>query len=423
VALEHQPLAAWQARALAVGEPRGVIQGAIAVARQAEPAAQSQVLAALDRVDPAALDTAGKIDLVRAYQLALVRLGAAPDDARARIAARLGPLFPSGAFDLDRELSSLLVAVRAPGIVTKLVGLLAKPTGSAAATNLAPSEDDLRRVIERNAGYGGAVRAALERRSDLLQVHYAYALRTVNEKGAWTLPDRRGYHEWFERAQQWAGGNSFRKFLTNIENESLAGLTENEKLALETIGARKRYVPPPLPKPKGPGRAWTSEEVLAAAKEGLDRGERDFGAGKRAFAAARCIVCHRFGEDGGATGPDLTQAAGRFKLEDLVDAIVHPSKVVSDQYKGSIVQTVDGRVITGRIVSESPAAITVVTDPEDATKFVEVARSAIEEIRPAAESLMPKGLLDQLNETEVLDLVAYTLSKDKANAPFYRKKK
>ena len=45
------------------------------VARQAEPAAQPQVLAALDRVDPAALDTAGKIDLVRAYQLALVRLG------------------------------------------------------------------------------------------------------------------------------------------------------------------------------------------------------------------------------------------------------------------------------------------------------------------------------------------------------------
>jgi putative heme-binding domain-containing protein len=267
------------------------------------------------------------------------------------------------------------------------------------------------------------VRAALERRSDLLQVHYAYALRTVNEKGAWTLADRRGYHEWFTRAQQWAGGNSFRKFLTNIENESLTGLTENEKLALETIGARKRYVPPPLPKPQGPGRAWTSEAVLAAAKEGLDRGERDFAGGKRAFAAARCVVCHRFGEDGGATGPDLTQAAGRFKLEDLVDAIVHPSKVVSDQYKGSIVQTDDGRVITGRIVSESPDSITVVTDPEDATKFVELRRSAIEEIRPATESLMPKGLLDQLNENEVLDLVAYTLSKDKANAPFYKNRK
>jgi hypothetical protein len=40
-------------------------------------------------------------------------------------------------------------------------------------------------------------------------------------------------------------------------------------------------------------------------------------------AAARCIVCHRYGEDGGATGPDLTQAAGRFQLQDLVEAMVH----------------------------------------------------------------------------------------------------
>ena len=38
---------------------------------------------------------------------------------------------------------------------------------------------------------------------------------------------------------------------------------------------------------------------------------RDFEGGKRTFAAARCVVCHRFGDDGGSTGPDLTQAGGR----------------------------------------------------------------------------------------------------------------
>ena len=147
--------------------------------------------------------------------------------------------------------------------------------------------------------------------------------------------------------------------------------------------------------------------------KGLAQG-RDFNHGKRAFAAARCIVCHRYGEDGGATGPDLTQAAGRFQLKDLVEALVHPSKVVSDQYKASIVQTADGRVVTGRIVSESPEKITIVTDPENATKFVEIKRSDIDEILPSSESLMPKGLLDQLNEAEVLDLLAYTLSRGNA---------
>ena len=417
VVLEHQPLELWQEQALAVQNPLGRITAAIAVAHQAEQAAQPAVLAALNAVDPTKLDTAGKIDLVRGYELALIRLGEPTSDAKAGIAARFSALFPTGQFDLDRELSSLLVAVRAPGIVTKLVGMLATPSSSAGATNLAPSENDLRRLIERNGGYGGAVRAALEKRSDLLQIHYAYALRTVAEKNAWTLADRKGYHEWFARAMQWAGGNSFRKFLLNIENESLAGLSENDKLALETLGARKPYTPPPLPTPEGPGRAWTVDDVLAAAGQdgakGLAQG-RDFNHGKRAFAAARCIVCHRYGEDGGATGPDLTQAAGRFQLKDLVEALVHPSKVVSDQYKASIVQTADGRVVTGRIVSESPEKITVVTDPENATKFVEIKRSDIDEILPSSESLMPKGLLDQLNEAEVLDLLAYTLSRGNA---------
>jgi len=424
IAVEHQPIDLWQSKALAITEPRGTITAAIAVARQGEPAAQPAVLSALDRVDARSLDTAGKIDLARAYELAIVRLGNPPAETRAKIAAKFSPLFPSGEFDLDRELSSLLVGVRAPGIVTRLVGMLTAPTASAGSTNIAPNEEDLRRLIERNGGYGGAVRASLEKRTDLLQIHYAYALRSVTEKEAWTMADRKGYHDWFARARDWTGGNSYRKFLTNIENESLAGYTENEKLALETMGARKPYTPPPLPKPVGPGRTWTVEEVMAAVAkpgtEGLSKG-RNFDRGQKTFAAARCIVCHRFGEDGGATGPDMTQAAGRFQVKDLVEAIVLPSKVVSDQYKASVVQTSDGKVLTGRIVGESPEKIVVITDPEDATKFAEIKRSDIEEIIPASESLMPKGLLDQLNEQEVLDLLAYTLSRGKKNDGRFKK--
>jgi putative heme-binding domain-containing protein len=425
VALEHQPLELWQDVALAAADPHAIVAAAIAVAHQADQAAGPVVLAALDRIEPATLDVAGRIDLARAYELAIVRLGEPAAEAKMRIATRLGPLFPSGHFDLDRALASLLVGVRAPGIVTKLVGLLAAPTVSAATTNLAPSEDDLRRLLERNANYGRDVKASLDKRADLLQIHYAYVLRSVGEKAAWSMADRKSYYQWFARAREWAGGNSFRKFLTNIEHENLAHLTDTEKMSLETLGVRTPYVPPPLPKPEGPGRAWTVEEVLALAArpeaDGLAKG-RDFEHGKRAFAAARCIVCHRFGEEGGATGPDLTQAAGRFQLKDLVEAVVHPSKIVSDQYKASIVQTADGKVVSGRIVNESPEAITIVTDPEDATKFVTLARADIEEILPATESLMPRGLLDQLNEREVLDLLAYALSRDRPQDARFKKK-
>jgi putative heme-binding domain-containing protein len=418
VALEHQPLAAWQDRALAAAEPRARIAAAIAVARQAEPAARSAVLAALDAIAIEPLDVAERIDLARAYELAIVRLGMPTAADRGRIVARFGPLFPAGNLELDREVSSLLVALRAPGIVSRLCGLLAAPNGPASATNLAADEDELREIIGRNAGYGGAVRAALDKRSDLIQVHYAYVLRTVRNRGAWTAADREAYHAWFRRANGWSG-DTFRRYLAAIEAESVAGLGVDERLALEARGLLERWVPPPLPKPAGPGRAWTAEEVMEAAATGLAVG-RNFERGKQAFAAARCVVCHRFGVDGGATGPDLTQAGGRFQVKDLVEAIVHPSKVVSDQYKASIVQTADGRVVTGRIVSESPETLVVVTDPEDAAKAVEISRSDVEEIVPATESLMPKGLLDPLNETEVLDLLAYCLCRGDKNDPRFK---
>jgi putative heme-binding domain-containing protein len=593
IAIEHQPVGAWQAQALALSEPRACINAALAVARQAEPSAQPDVLAALDRIPVESLDKDTLLDLIRAHELAFIRLGEPTERVKQQVAKKFAPLFPAAhqatqshstkqsvarwiwsnaqaessageeltfqktfslaesvaaahivastdnggdiflngekvtscrdwmypvsepvkapfnegtntirvalknlggpaalkvslrirhedgretvidsddswewtsgriegasshghqwkqaavtrsqttwsqtdsAFakdiqfaevkddhrELNRVLSSLLVAVRAPGIVSKLTGLL--ETETSGETNLAPNEADLERIAKRNAGYGRAVTGVLKNRTNLLQIHYAYILRTVNEKELWTTADRKTYFTWLNRAQTWTGGNSYRKFLANIEAESLKGFTENEKLALETLGVRKPYIPPPLPKPEGPGQKWTVDAVLTSTATGMKQ-RRNFAHGKRTFEAARCIVCHRFDGNGGATGPDLTQAAGRFKMKDLVEAIVLPSKAVSDQYQAHVIQTVKGKVYTGRIISENENDVTVVTDPEDATKFAVIEKDDIEEMFAANQSLMPAGLLDQLNEEEVLDLLAYTLSRGKGNSPLFRKKK
>ena len=424
VALEHQPIELWQAAALEQNDPTARIEAAIAVARQADQAAQPAVLAALDSLDPAALSPEDSLRLVRAYQLALIRLGEPSAAVRAGLARRFLPLFPSGCFDLDRELSSLLVAVRAPDVVPRLVGLLAEQEGDAPLTNIAPDENEIRRLIERNANYGEAVRASLDRRGNMLQMHYAYVLRVLSDlpdDKVWTTADRKAYFSWFTRARGWGGGNSLQKFLTNIENESLAGLSENDLLALQAMGVREPYLPPPLPTPRGPGRTWSVSEVLVAAETGLAAGTRDFAKGKQAYAAARCIVCHRFDGDGGATGPDLTQAGGRFQIKDMVEAIVEPSRAVSDQYRASIVQLTSGKVVTGRVVAENDEFLSIVVDPENAANCVEVARSDIEAIAISPTSLMPAGLLDQFNQEEVLDLLAYTLSRGTKKDPRFRR--
>ena len=154
-------------------------------------------------------------------------------------------------------------------------------------------------------------------------------------------------------------------------------------------------------------------------QDGLVR--RNFDEGKRAFAAARCSACHRLDGAGGATGPDLTNVAGRFGHRDLSEALVEPSKVVSDQYRGSQIVTKGGKVINGRIIGEADGKLTVMTDPYDALKIVTVAKDDIEESSVSKISLMPNDLLKPLNRQEVLDLMAYLLSRGNPNDRMFAK--
>lgn len=132
-------------------------------------------------------------------------------------------------------------------------------------------------------------------------------------------------------------------------------------------------------------------------------------------------MCHRFGTDGGATGPDLTQVAGRFGLKEMAEALVEPSKVISDQYKASVIQTTDDKTITGKIVNDIGGKYVVVTDPENSSKVVEIKKEDVASVKPSNISLMPEKLLNQLNENEVLDMLAYMLSRGDPNHAMFKK--
>ena len=83
--------------------------------------------------------------------------------------------------------------------------------------------------------------------------------------------------------------------------------------------------------------------------------------------------------------------------------------------------TNDGKTYTGKIVNDSTDGVTILTDPEDSTKVVEVKRADIDQVKPSAVSLMPEKLLQPLNEDEVLDLLAYLLSRGDPNNPMFKK--
>ena len=429
VALERIPLGIWQdgisKAAEVLANPKAaaklpyagsrvsiVLEGCIAMARQAEATDSSAlrvILASLGKLDWDTLNEDQQLGLLRAYQLAFIRLGNPDKETCAALAKKFDDLFPQKSDFVNRELAILMVHFQSPGAVKKMVPLLAQERVA--------SQEPIGELLSRNKGYGGVFAAMLANQPDRQQYHYAFVLR--NLKTGWTIDDRKAYFAWFEKARTWSGGASYPKYLTNIDNDAFANSTDAERLAIEALGIRKPYVIPELPKAIGPGKDYSVEEVLALATDKLKG--RDFKNGEKMYKAARCVVCHRFGGDGGATGPDLTQLAGRFNLKDLNDAIVDPSKVISDQYKASVVETTAGKIITGRIVSESKDSIKIVVDPENATKIVEVKKSDIETNQPSKVSLMPKDLLKTLNEDEVRDLLAYLLSRGNPADAMFRK--
>src|SRR5207253_4695839 len=135
----------------------------------------------------------------------------------------------------------------------------------------------------------------------------------------------------------------------------------------------------------------------------------------------KCFACHRFNNEGGGTGPDLTQAVGRFGARDLLESIIEPSKVISDQYAAIVVTLTDGRTISGRIVNLAGDGIMVNTDMLDPNKITTVNRNQIDTIGPSKISMMPEGLIDTLQRDEILDLVAYIYSRGERNSKMFRK--
>jgi putative heme-binding domain-containing protein len=410
VALEHQPVKEWEGKVKGVDNVNAIIGGVIARAHHGDKSAQTSLLSELGRTTPAALSENELLDALRAYQVVFTRTGPPSKEAAQELVRKLDPLFPSKSDSVNRELAQVLVYLKSPTIVEKVTAEMAKPSKPLTTEGL----DEL---ILRNRGYGGPVANLIKNAADQQKLSYLFTLR--NATVGWNLERWKVWYAFLAEANTKAGGSSFKGFLKNIEADAYANISDVDRLAIEAAKLRPAYKAKELPKPTGPGKEWTTAD-LVKLEDKLKAG-RNFKNGEKAFAAARCVVCHRFATDGGATGPDLTQAAGRFALKDLAEAIVEPSKVISDQYKASVIETKGGKTVNGRVVAEAGGKLVVVTDPEDSSKVVEVAKDEIDTNKPSAVSLMPGKLIDPLSETEVLDLLAYILSRGDPTHPAFKK--
>jgi putative heme-binding domain-containing protein len=171
--------------------------------------------------------------------------------------------------------------------------------------------------------------------------------------------------------------------------------------------------------PKGPGQAYTVAGALAALPAKLSG--RDFERGKAMFTATACLVCHRFGTEGGGVGPDLTGAGSRYSIRDLLDNIINPSAVISDQFGTEQIERTDGDPIVGRVVGEANGELQIMANPFAPDEKVAVKTAAVKARKPYNVSMMPPGLINSLSPDELQDLLAYILSSGNAGDAMFRK--
>ena len=389
LAIESQPLEQWKSRALAEKQPAAALTALLSLSRLGKSDTQPDVLKALAQFPLANLDEEQQLEKLRVLEVNLTRQGKPSGELATQLIAELSPLYPAKTEFLNRELCQLMLALDAPGAVAKTLGLLE------AATN---QEE---------------------------QLTYVLHLRTI--KAGWTAELRTKYFSWWgsARAKQhpdyvlkwfedagrpYGDGSSFPKFLANFHRDAKATLNADELEALHDVLALV-HAPPAkstqaakAPKVRKLVKEWQMTDLQPLL--GLVGKGRSFEVGKEVFESAQCLACHRFGNLGGSVGPDLTAVSSRFARRDILESIIEPSKVISEQFQNTIVKTKSGRAIEGRIVEENDEKI-VLQPNQLLPEKIEVKKADVAARVASKLSPMPENLVNNFSKEEILDLLAY----------------
>lgn len=387
MAIERNPVSEWQARALAERSAASAWSALLALARLGDRSIQPEVLLATAAIPSRDLPEDLLLEKLRVIQVSIARHGAPTGDVADTVLADIDGLYPATSAALNRELTQILVALNAPRVVDRAVALL----------ETAQTQEE--------------------------QVAYVVALR--NQRSGWTPERRRTFLEWWNgRAAtehagdtlQWfrdagipfSNGASYANFLAHAHEAAKFTLSADEIVALSDVlteyGSRQVQEPAPPLSTRKLVQEWTTADLLPLLDQ-VGRG-RSFQRGRDVFHQAQCSACHRYGDRGGAVGPDLTAVATRFKRQDLLESSTEPSKVLSEQYRNTVLETRTGRVVIGRIVEETEDMVVVRPNPL-APETVTVRTSDIESRELSPTSPMPAGLLNTFSPDEILDLLAY----------------
>jgi len=350
---------------------------------------QELIFDELDNFDFANLSENDKLGLIRLYALAFIRAKEIPSVRIPDLYDSFLKYYPAESTDLNKELSRLL-------------GYLAMQQGE--------GSEMIIRTFE-----------LLENTSDPVQfVHYLEMMRLI-PKG-WTLQQRGAYRHWITYAKDnLTGGSLYKYFLNEIEKEFDSSLTARELSWLEQNKLkpiRVGYEGPVKPKPKivqslfdTPKNftQWKMEDLqygLELVSSPRDSILRDFNRGQKMFEKGQCYNCHYMINRGGGFGPEMTLAGNSFAVEDLLMAVLQPSKDINSRFQSTVFEMKDGSTIAGRLMTEDKERF-VIQASYDPASTQEVPKEGVKSQSEAEYSDMPIGLVNPMTKEEIMDLLYF----------------
>jgi putative heme-binding domain-containing protein len=370
IELEMRPADDWRERALAEKRPTAALTALLALVRSGEKHLQDEILNHIHQLMRPTLTADQELIASRTLAVCFIRMGKPDASTAGRFNTLLERRYPGTDARVNQSLCELLVYLESTNLVSKTLELIDRAT----------SQEE--------------------------KLHYLFNLRLV--KSGWTIDDRRSYFAWLARARRdFQGARMLPTALNYIRADAEATLSPADRTALADVLAilDKPATPAPPPPVQRPFvKQWTMGDLdqLTTLKGNPDRNR-----GQRLFTEIGCAQCHRVGNAGGVTGPDLTAVGSRFDRRALLESILEPSRVIADVYRTVTLTTKSGAIYDGRVMAENENTVTLALNPVDPDHQQRISKSDIVARRISDISAMPQELLNSLTRDEILDLISW----------------
>ncbi len=415
IAIEHTARAEWKDRVLSETNPLGALEGMLAWVRTANGESLQPVLdKQLGMLKTTSLSVENKLRLYRTFMYTTTEVkGGLPAAQREQLNAAIIGQFPGpGNNDerINRELALMLGYAGQPAAISKILAAIPKTS-----TN------------------------------QELQLHYLYALRMI--KQGWTPADKTQLAEVLGRASKWRGGAQFINFVGQFfDSVSELYATDDEKTLLyEKAPDFSPLTPTELAEIQarqaaaaaagrggrggGGGRGAGPAAPLAARTAGrvISRQEMfeetvyqpqqvlDVEAGRKAFEA-NCASCHKFGSvgsDHGVASLNLSASPLRSSKAALLEAVFFPNRKLAPEHETTVIETTDGKTITGLVLREAGATVSILTTAGAAT---DIPKAQIKARTKTKTSIMPDSLADTIDRNSMRNLAAFLVAAPPAGA-------